>query len=242
MSRLAIVQNISREGPGTLLSALEAYGGIPHDLYDLSAGDPFPKPKSYDALVVLGGPTSANDTTKVMRQEIGGVQAALEARKPYLGVCLGMQVLVLAAGGGVVPADKKEVGFLDGDGDQYTIKKRREGREDRLFYGLPYEMPVFQLHGETVELTDDMTLLATAKHCRNQAVKVGENAYGLQAHIELTQGMLKTWARQDPDLANLNTHHLLDGYQAVQPDYGRNALHLFENFLTISGFFKPPTT
>lgn len=98
MADLLIVKNITREAPGLLARVLDEHN-ISYDVVDLDKGEPFPSPLTYKALVVLGGPDSANDATDKMQQELDQVRAAFTAGLPYLGICLGLQVGVKAAGG-----------------------------------------------------------------------------------------------------------------------------------------------
>lgn len=229
-----IVKNIPREGPGLLERVLTEHE-ITYDLADLDQGQPFPSPVDYRALVVLGGPDSANDASEKMQAELAQVKIAVQQGVPFLGICLGMQVLVKAAGGNVVAAAQKEIGFVDATGQPYAVTLTEAGKQDALFAGLSETLGVFQLHGETVELTEDMQLLATGRGCPNQVVKVGERAYGIQSHFELTEPMLRTWADQDPDLQPLNMVQLLDTFARQRGTYTVTGLTLCRNFLSIAG-------
>src|SRR3954468_23369597 len=90
-----IALNITREEPGSILDVLQERGWRP-TIVNLEAGEVFPSPKKYGALIVMGGPPSAKDTAKEtpwMPNEITRIQEALAENVPYLGVCLGMQTL-----------------------------------------------------------------------------------------------------------------------------------------------------
>jgi GMP synthase (glutamine-hydrolysing) len=234
MSELLIVKNITREGPG-LLGGIIREAGIDATIVDLDRGETFPDPTNFKALVVLGGPDSANDDTPKMTQELVQIKKALEAGRPYLGICLGMQALVKAAGGNVVRAPQKEVGFLDPRGVQSAVEVANAGKSDPLLAGLEDSLAVFHLHGETVELTDTMQLLGTGKYCQNQIVKVADKAYGIQSHFELTEEMLKVWATQDPDLKPIGEQKLLASYHAIQDEYTTIGQTLLRNFLKVAG-------
>ena len=162
---ILIIKNISREGGGLLEEELKVRN-IRHIIIDLNQGGKFPPVENYGAVVVLGSPDSANDENKKMKNQLTCINQTLVAKIPYFGIYLGLQTLIKAAGGQVVKNPIKEVGFID--------------PEDNFF---------------TVEVTDDMKLLATGKFCRNQIVKVGFNAYGIQCHFELMM-MLLTSLRQ----------------------------------------------
>lgn len=123
MSDLLVVQNSTREGPGLLESILHEEQ-ITYDLVDLDQGEVFPLVQPYKGVVVLGGPDSANDETPKMLAERGKVEEVLRRQIPYLGICLGLQVMVKAASGQVMKSPVQEVakqsiaglsiGFLDG--------------------------------------------------------------------------------------------------------------------------------
>ncbi len=234
MAEVLIVQNITRERPGLLDQVLKKKG-IPYDLVDLDAGEMFPDPRAYKAVVVLGGPDSANDTTNKMTAELAQIQLALDAGVPYLGICLGLQTAVKAAGGRVVPGREKEIGLVDAQGAPYAVQLTEVGRTDPLFANLPTTLAVFQLHGETVELSPDMELLATGTHCQNQIVRIADRAYGIQSHFELTPDMLAVWAAEDPDLQPIGLESLKRAFERIREDYTNIGEALLTNFLHIAG-------
>ena len=232
--KLLIVKNITHEGPG-LLETLLCEHGIASHSEDLSAGGTFPDPRGYSALVVLGGPQSANDETPAMLLQLRRIEQALHEEIPYLGICLGMQCLVKAGGGKVMRAPVKECGFVDPKGNPYRIDLTPEGRKDALFGGLGRSFPVFQLHGETVELAaSGMELLAKGKQCPIQAVRVGPNAYGLQCHFEMTDKMFSEWCNIDADLKGMNRRDLTEQFDTIREEYHSTGLKLLQNFLRIS--------
>jgi GMP synthase (glutamine-hydrolysing) len=232
---LLIIKNITHEGPG-LLESLLCEHGIASHIEDLSAGGAFPDPRDYRALVVLGGPQSANDVTPVMQLQLRRIEAALHEEIACLGICLGMQCLVKAGRGTVVKSPVKEIGFIDPEGNPYCIELTPAGNNDPLFEGLGSNFPVFQLHGETVELAaSGMELLATGKHCPVQAVKVGKNAYGLQCHFEMTNAMFLEWCNIDADLKRMDRRDLTEQFESIQEKYRSTGLKLLYNFLRISG-------
>jgi len=232
---ILIVKNMTREDQG-LLEELLKDRGIGYTVVDLDQGQKFPPVENYGAVVVLGGPDSANDESEKMKSELVRISEVLSAKIPYLGICLGLQALVKASGGKVVKSPVKEVGFIGPDGSNFKVELTEDGKQDPLFEGLDHTFNVFQLHGETVELTDSMALLATGKFCRNQIVRVGSNAYGIQCHFELTPEMFKIWINEDPDLLGLGKEQLRAGFAAIQEEYTSVGRKLLANFLRIAGF------
>lgn len=231
--KVLIVKNVAHEDAGLFESMLEEKG-IAYDSVDLSADKKFPEPKNYAAVMVFGGPDSANDNTGKMRQELQRIKEVIDAEMPYLGICLGMQTLVKSAGGNVRKNAVREVGFRDINGNYFEIELTEEGKNDPIFNGLDASLKIFHLHGETVDLTPEMSLLATGKTCRNQAVKVGKNAYGLQGHFELTEEKLRLWISKDKDLQVLNKKSLLQDYQNLKLQLENNARKILANFLEIA--------
>ncbi len=234
MADLLIVKNITREGPG-LLEEVMRNADLTATVVDLHKGEQFPSLAEHKALIVLGGPDSANDEAPKMIEELAQVTMTLEAGMPYLGICLGMQVLVKAAGGDVIRAVQKEVGFVDPDDQQNTVRLTEIGKTDPLLVGLPEQLAVFHLHGETVRLTDSMQLLGTGEYCKGQIIKVADKAYGIQSHFELTETMLRKWATQDPDLLPIGEDSLVASLRAIQGTYTSIGKQLFTNFLKLAG-------
>lgn len=232
---ILIIKNSTSEGPG-LLEELLTERSIAYRLVDLDRGEPFPQVKDFGAVVVLGGPDSANDQNEKMTLELLRIRQILDAKIPYLGICLGLQTLVKAAGGKVVESPLKEVGFKGPDGMFFTIELTEQGKADPLFKGLESTLKVFHLHGETVELTDNMILLGKGKFCPSQAVKIGSNAYGLQCHFELTPDMFESWITGDADLLQLDTNILRGDFESVKSKYRDTGRKLLGNFLAIAGF------
>lgn len=234
---LLIVQNISHEGPGILEELLNEHE-IAYERYDLSTGESIPDPEGYAGMVVLGGPQSANDTSSQITGELSAIRKALDAGVPYLGICLGMQLLVAASGGSVVKCLRKEIGFREPDGEPFMVELTREGKNDALFRNLPEKLRVFQLHGETVELPENMIVLGTGRGCRNQVLRAGKNAWGLQCHFEMTPAMFERWIDIDHDLRRMNREELLAEFNAISKEYNDTGRTILGNFLEIVGLLK----
>jgi GMP synthase-like glutamine amidotransferase len=116
---------------------------------------------------------------------------------PFLGICLGAQILAKACGAKVFKAPAEEIGWD-------AVMVTEQGRKDRLFLHVPETMTVFQWHGDTFDVPAGGYLLAEGKVCPSQAFRVGANAYGLQFHIEATPDMVKRWMENERGRVNVN--------------------------------------
>ena len=230
-----IIKNIPSEGPGRIEDILNECG-IRYSIFDLSDNHSQLIINQYGAVIILGGPDSANDDSHKIQAELALIREILNAKIPYLGICLGLQTFVKAAGGEVVKNKIKEVGFRDQNGDYFEVELTKEGSSDSLFTGLGNSFRVFHLHGETVNITENMILLATGKYCRNQIVKFGLNSYGIQFHFELTSEILETWIKEDPDLLKIDAERLRSDFEAIRYEYFQTGNLLFQNFLRIAGY------
>ncbi|MDK2947501.1 GMP synthase-Glutamine amidotransferase [Methanolobus vulcani] len=231
---LLIVKNITREGPGILENILKK-NNIDFHIVDLDSGEKLPEPDNYSAVIVYGGPDSANDKNIKMERELTMIKKAIELKIPYLGICLGMQTLAKSQGAVVRKNEVREIGFRAEDGKYYSVNIEDEWMNDPLFSGLENPVKIFHLHGETVDLNDNIELLATGKYCRNQIIKVGSNAYGIQGHFELTPEMFNIWLDNDPELMELDKNKLLHDFEELAEEYSNNGYTLFSNFLKIAG-------
>lgn len=233
-AKVWFIQNMTHEAGG-LFSSFAAKEKIQFAVVDLHKGEKFPEVAPGQAVVILGGPDSANDTTPKILRELEAIRKCLRTGIPCLGVCLGLQLLVKAAGGTVFRNPVSEIGFRDPDGGWFEIQKTSIGKEDPLLEGIQDPCKVFQLHGETVGLTSSMAGLARGRFCENQIVKIQERAYGIQGHVELSEGLFGDWLAADRDLRKMNAEELRRDFATARPELERSSEKLFKNFLRISG-------
>lgn len=236
-SRIWFVKNMTHEGAG-LFSAFAEREKIPFGIVDLHEGAEFPEVSRGSAVVVLGGPNSANDRTARVLDELDALRGCMKQNIPVLGICLGLQLLVKAAGGDVYRNPVKEVGFRDPSGQMFEIEKTEAGSNDPLLEGLPDRVKVFQLHGETVHLTGAMTCLALGRTCANQVVKVSDRAYGIQGHVELSKQMFEDWLEADEDLRAMDCVKLRNDFSVCRQELERSSETIFKNFLKIAGILR----
>jgi GMP synthase (glutamine-hydrolysing) len=148
-------------------------------------GDPLPSTMADHAgAVIFGGPMSANDGDDYVRAEIDWIGVPLREEKPFLGICLGAQMMVRHLGGTVYGhhAGIAEIGY-------YPIEATGHGRS--LLDDWPAQ--VYQWHREGFDLPCGANLLARGDIFENQAIRVGPAAYGIQFHPELTYAMMNRW-------------------------------------------------
>lgn len=231
MSEILFIQNSIDGGPGSLVEIAEK-NGVSYDISNASEGDVLPDTLEYGAVIMLGDPDSVNSGTEAMKQKIESVRRTIKSGTPYLGICLGLQVAVKATGGVVVESRLPETGFIDKEGNPYQVTLTEAGRADPLFDGLPDTFNVFESHNETV-IAPDAVLLGTGNQCVNQALKLGDVAYGLQPHIELTEDMFVQWAQKPPFLA-IGSGKLIEQANMPETDYARNGEVLLTNFFKIA--------
>jgi GMP synthase (glutamine-hydrolysing) len=232
--KILILKNTPRENPGLIEILLKEHN-LNYQIRDFSPSSEIQPPESYSAIIVLGGPESANDRSQKILSELELIYKAVKSGIPYLGICLGLQTLVKAMNGIVLKSKTGETGFRDPEGEINKIRLTKEGRKDKLFKNLPDVISVFQLHGETVMITPRMKLLATGRYCRNQVVKFGKNAYGIQSHLELTNELLESWIMEDADLQKLDAALLRVDFESLKSEYQNTGRQLFNNFFMIAG-------
>lgn len=178
-----IVLHQERSSPGRVGQLLEEKG-FPLDIRRPVLGQSLPETLEHHAgAVVFGGPMSANDPDAFVRTEIDWLDVPLKENKPYLGICLGAQMLVRHLGGTVAPRPdgQVEIGW-------YPIHPTEHGR---LLMRWP--RMVYHFHREGFDLPHGSKLLASGDTYPNQAFRYGENAWGLQFHAELTRAMMQRW-------------------------------------------------
>ena len=199
---LLVIQHVDHEGPD-LIHELAMQRGMSIQTIRPDLGELLPEPASTpDTIaVVLGGPMGVNQRNDPkmdwLRLELEWLSSWHQQKKPVLGICLGAQLLAVAAGGSVEPltvgdppAQLKELGIG-------AIHWLINPSEEPLLDGLDPSALVLHWHGDRIRLPNDATLLGSSLHCSEQVFKIGRHALGLQCHLEVSGPNLERWIKAD---------------------------------------------
>ena len=184
--KFLVLQHINIEHPGIFLKFMKE-DNIKIDTVELDENEKIPNLNKYDAMIVMGGPmdTWQEKTFPWLRLEKEAIHKFVSVnRKPYLGLCLGAQLLSEAIGGKVRKMKTPEIGVL-----KVSLKDNKS-----LFKGLNKELKVLQWHSyEVYDLPSSTKILASSSECNVQAFSQN-NAFGLQFHVEQTNETVPQWA------------------------------------------------
>ncbi|WP_245935994.1 glutamine amidotransferase-related protein [Suttonella ornithocola] len=149
---------------------------------------------AYEAVVVFGGKMSVNDCNTVckpLKEELRWIRQYVESGKPYLGICLGAQLLARAFGGEITRHHEQyvEIGY-------YNLYPTVDGFME-IFADAPEKF--FQWHNEGFTIPENAIKLAASDLYPNQAFRIAERAYGFQFHPEATLEQIRHWHERDPE-------------------------------------------
>ncbi|MEO0671692.1 MAG: glutamine amidotransferase [Pseudomonadota bacterium] len=185
---VVLVLHQEQSTPGHIGNTLSALGH-PLDIRRPRFGDPLPETLAdHDGAVIFGGPMSANDPDDYITRETDWIGVALQENAPFLGVCLGAQMLARHLGASVSrhPDGFVEIGYHD--------LEPRPGTPE-LAGGAPWPTRAYQWHSEGFTLPDGAEPLVVGGNAfPNQAFRVGRTAYGIQFHPEITYAMVARWS------------------------------------------------
>ena len=135
--------------------------------------------------IILGGPIGVyeSDDYPFLQKEIDLLKERLKQNLPTIGICLGAQLIAHALGAKVYAGHQKEIGWS-------TLKI--SDTENNLLSTL-IDTPVLHWHGDTFDLPENATLLASSDLYPNQAFTLGKNILALQFHIEVAADSLEKW-------------------------------------------------
>ena len=213
---IIILQHIKIEDPGYIKDLMLA-DGVSLTTIELDEGEKIPKDLSkFDGMFCMGGPMDTFmeqeypwlvDEKKKIREFI------IDLKKPYLGFCLGCQLLGEVVGGEVVKSNPAEIGIMD-------INFTQEKAKDNLFSEFPDTIKSLQWHSYEVQGLDnnkDITLLASSPITKYQIFKYKNYAYGIQFHIEIKDTTVNEWGC------------VPEYKKALEDQLGKDALKKFDN-------------
>ncbi len=223
-----IIQNDPEVPPGLVGEELDRLGAawrvVRPDL-----GEPLPEPGETRGVICLGGAMGANDDSKhPFLAELKSFLREVAARDiPYLGICLGGQLLASALGVDVTSGVHVEKGT-------YSVMLTPEGADDRLFRGINREFVSFQWHNDNFAVPEGAVRLASSPGCPNQAFRVGTRVWGVQFHPEVDERIVREWSSWTRETRS-RTEEFVADYRRREADYRMVCHHMVKNFLEAAG-------
>ncbi len=233
-----IFQHIACEHPG-VFRRFFAEDGIATTAIELDEGDRIPDLSSFDALIVMGGPMDVwqEDMHPWLTQEKAAIRhAVVDLRMPYLGLCLGHQLLAEALGGEVGPSARPEIGIMD-------VTLTQAGLTSPFMKGLNRTQKCLQWHSaEITNIPDGVEVLASSPACKVQAMSYGSHAFSMQYHVELEDDTVPNWGaipEYKSALENALGSDALPEFEAeasaCMAGFNAAAEVLYQNFRTATG-------
>ena len=190
--KIIVLQHINIEDPG-YIKDLMIKDGVELTTIELDEGQKIPSDLSkFDAMFCMGGPMDTwmeKDFPWLVEEKKKIKEFVLELNKPYLGFCLGCQLLGEVAGGIVTKSKNPEIGMLD-------INFSENKKNDLLFSEFPEKITSLQWHSyevQNLEKNKDITLIASSPETKYQIFKYKKHAYGIQFHIEVKSTTVGEW-------------------------------------------------
>ena len=187
-----VLQHIKIEDPG-YIKDLMLKDGVNLTTIELDEGEKIPNNlNKFDAMFCMGGPMDTwmeKDYPWLIDEKKRIKEFVVDLQKPYLGFCLGCQLLGEVIGGKVVKSENPEIGMLN-------INFSENKNNDLLFSKFPEIITSLQWHSyevQELENNNDATLIASSTGTKYQIFKYKNHAYGIQFHIEVKKTTVGEW-------------------------------------------------
>jgi GMP synthase-like glutamine amidotransferase len=238
MKRALVFQHMDYDHPGRFLDYFAEDGIIP-EFVRLFEGEAIPSLAPYDLLFVLGGAqdTWQEDQFPYLKDEKAAIREWVWDRaKPYLGVCLGHQLLATSMGGEVAPAANAEVGVFD-------VNMTEAGTQHAFFNGVEPQQRVMQWHHAEVKRAPQGALvLAQSQNTAIQSLAIDNHALSTQFHCEFSPQTVATWSSLPSYRAVLERELGAGAYEKLKaesypqmPAMARMTKRIWDNFKKASG-------
>ena len=192
MKNVIVLQHIKIEDPG-YIKDLMLKENVNLTTIELDEGEKIPSDlNKFDAMFCMGGPMDTwmeNDYPWLIEEKKKIKEFVVDLKKPYLGFCLGCQLLGEVIGGKVARSKPSEIGMLD-------IKFLETKKNDNLFSTFPDQIKSLQWHSyevQNLEFNKNVTLIASSNVTKYQIFKFQNHAYGIQFHIEIKDTTVNEW-------------------------------------------------
>ena len=200
--RIHHLQHVPFESIGMIKDWMHEHR-VQHTATHLYNDEALPDIKDVDCLIVMGGPMSVNDDEEIkwLKAEKEFIKKAIAADKTVIGICLGAQLIANVMGAKVYKNKEKEIGFFP-VGQTVIANEVKQSVEHFVISSAARNLAtnitelfdnqtVFHWHGETFDLPENATLIASSEACINQAFLYKENVLGLQFHLEMDESAIE---------------------------------------------------
>ena len=231
-----VLQHINIEDPG-FIKDLMIKEGVKLNTIELDQGEKIPNDLTkFDAMFCMGGPMDTwmeKDYPWLIEEKKKIKEFVIELKKPYLGFCLGCQLLGEVVGGKVLKSNNPEIGMLN-------INFLENKKNDLLFNEFPDKITSLQWHSYEVkdlENNKDVTLLASSPETKYQIFKYQKHAYGIQFHIEVKDTTVGEWgcvpeykSALEEQLGDNALQKFDEDAKVHMPDLNKYSEILYQNF------------
>jgi GMP synthase-like glutamine amidotransferase len=234
--RFLVFQHLRIEHPGIFREFFKE-DGIELLTVELDEGESIPDLTDFDALWVMGGPMDVWQEERypwLIDEKAAIRKAVIELKMPYMGICLGHQLLADALGGEVGSGDQAEVGVMQ-------IHKTETGKHNPFLSNMSETMNCLQWHAAEVKaVPETMNVLVSSDKCAIQSLSMGNWVFTTQYHQEIIDTTVSDWSdipaykkALEKTLGDNGVSLLQQAVKEYLPEFNNTARQLYENWKSV---------